>query len=323
MDGCPQGGQQRRSPGQPGAAAFCFRSALAYNPDVIEFSGVSFRSGDSTLLQDFSWQLPDPGIYLLLGGNGTGKSLLRDLLSGRARPTAGRIEIMGETARHAGGQVWAADAAVAIRDEESVEEYVEYELAGSGASGAAVDDCLGLVRDHIHCSADQSLSSLPHHMLLLVQVAIAISVDSPLRILDGHLTYLDERNCKTASQMMQGFTVRQDDYLLVTASRVAAPLPDINDSWLLSRELPVRVTRISSPEGISTDMQRVSSSTAISVYYRNANLSPNELTSGESYRVLSRLEGGLNLELSGSIDDCLAELAARGIDIRRIDLQQA
>ena len=69
-------------------------------------------------------------------------------------------------------------------------------------------------------------------------------------------------------------------------------------------------------------MQKLSSSTAISVYYRNRDLSPNELVSGETYRVLSRLEGGLNLELSGTLDECLTELASRGIEIRRIDLQQ-
>ncbi|MCB1216194.1 ATP-binding cassette domain-containing protein [bacterium] len=289
---------------------------------MIEFNAVGFGRGDNALLREFSWQLPDPGIYLLLGGNGTGKSLLCSLLAGRIRADSGVVSLMGEPASRLAGQVWYADGALAINEDETVEEYIEYELSCSGAAGSAVDDCLSLL-DRLHRRmGDSLLSQLPHHELLLVQIAIATLVESPLRILDGHFTWLDDHYCRIAAQMLQSFSVKQENFMLLTASRVAGELPDLQDTWLLSRSRPIQFSRVSGEDAIDTGMQKLSSSTAISVYYRNTNLSPNDLVSGESYRVLSRLEGGLNLELSGSLDDCLAELAARGIEIRRIDLQQ-
>ncbi len=289
---------------------------------MIEFSEVSLVSGGTTLLTDFSWQMPDPGVYMLLGGNGTGKSLLANMLCGRTRPDKGSVSIMGEAASRIGGQVWAADAAMAIREDESVEEYIEFELSCSGAAGTAVDDCLRMLSSLHFNISDKLLSQLPHYELLLVQIAIAGFVEGPLRILDGHLTYLDDNYCKVAAQMLRSLALKQERFLLLTASRVASELPDLKAMWLLSRQLPVQLQELQSAAGITTAMQRVTSSTAISVYYRNADLSPRELTSGESYRVLNRLEGGLNLELAGTLDECLAELAARGIEIRRIDLQK-
>jgi ABC-type cobalamin/Fe3+-siderophores transport system ATPase subunit len=289
---------------------------------MIEFSGVSFRSGGRTLLENFSWQMPDPGIYLLLGGNGTGKSLLGMLLSDRLRANSGQISIMGEPVHKAGRQVWLADAAMALSDDESVEEYIEYELSGSGSGGESVDTCFKQL-DSIGLNiADQLLSRIPHHQFLLVQIALASSMDTALCILDGHLTFLDAQNCRKASQLMQRVAVRQEQFLLLTSARVASELPRLNGSWLLSREFPLGMQANVELEGIDTGMQRVSSSTAISVYFRDAEHSPLELTSGSSYRVLSRLEGGLNLELESSIDDCLRELASRGIEVKRIDLQQ-
>lgn len=289
---------------------------------MIEFSGVSFRSGGRTLLNDFSWQMPDPGIYLLLGGNGTGKSLLSSMLAGRTRAGSGEISIMGEPVRQAGRQVWLADAAASISDDESVEEYIEFEMSSSRTAGDSVDNCFRLLESVGLSIADQLLSQLPHHQFLLVQIALASSMDTALCILDGHLTFLDAYSCRRASQIMQGVAVRQEHFLLLTSSRVASELPRLNGSWILSRELPISLQSIAELEGIDTGMQKVTSSTAISVYFRDAEHSPYELTSGSTYRVLSRLEGGLNLELEGSIDECLKELAARGIEIRRIDLQQ-
>lgn len=295
---------------------------VRYNLAVIEFNAVSLGKGGDELLRDFSWQMPDPGIYLLLGGNGTGKTLLSSILTGRIRASAGQTTIMGEPVNRAGGQVWYADAAVAIRDDESVEEYVEYELSCSGSAANAADDCLAMISSHHADIADQPLSRLPHHELLIVQIAMAVHMAGPLRILDGHLTYLDDHFCRLASRMLQSFAVHQQDFLLLTAGRTAAELPDLRDIALLERGRPIRIRHLESQDGISTGMQKLSSSTAISVYYRNRDLSPNELVSGETYRVLSRLEGGLNLELTGTLDECLAELASRGIEIRRIDLRQ-
>ena len=296
--------------------------SLSYNFAMIEFSGVSFVSGGRTLLENFSWQLPDPGIYLLLGGNGSGKTLLSSLLAGRAVSSAGSISIMGEDSRQAAGHIWLADAATAIQDDESVEEYVEYELSCSGAAGEVMDACFALLDDSDYHTGDRLLSRLPHHEFLLIQVALACVMETPLCILDGHLTYFDAHSCRRATQMMQRISSRQERFLLLTSARVAAELPQLSGSWLLSRDHPHSLQSVTDLAEIDTGMQHLGSSTSICVYFRDAAHSPYELTSGDSYRVLSRLEGGLKLELAATLDECLRELASRGFDIKRIDLQQ-
>ncbi|MFF5995760.1 ABC transporter ATP-binding protein [Lysinibacillus sp. KU-BSD001] len=50
----------------------------------------------STVLSNVSLQITEPKIMALIGRNGTGKSTLLRLIAGHLKPTAGKIEVLGE-----------------------------------------------------------------------------------------------------------------------------------------------------------------------------------------------------------------------------------
>jgi len=69
------------------------------NPEIV-FERVSFRypETDTDIFTDLDLELP-PGLVSLVGQNGTGKSTLLLLASGRLLPTAGRVLIRGRDTR--------------------------------------------------------------------------------------------------------------------------------------------------------------------------------------------------------------------------------
>ena len=63
--------------------------------EAIRALGLAKSFGDIRAVDDVSFDLPAGGIYGLLGPNGSGKTTLIRLLTGMARPTAGRAEVLG------------------------------------------------------------------------------------------------------------------------------------------------------------------------------------------------------------------------------------
>ena len=76
------------------------RAALtASATDTARLSGVSFGYADGpSVLRDVNLILPAGSFHFLTGPAGSGKSTLLRLLTLRARPTAGRVELFGEDA---------------------------------------------------------------------------------------------------------------------------------------------------------------------------------------------------------------------------------
>jgi ABC-type cobalamin/Fe3+-siderophores transport system ATPase subunit len=79
------------------AALACYHPAV--NPEIV-FENVSFRypEGAADIFTDLDLELP-PGIVSLVGQNGTGKSTLLLLASGRLLPSAGSVRIRGVDTR--------------------------------------------------------------------------------------------------------------------------------------------------------------------------------------------------------------------------------
>ena len=64
--------------------------------DVLEFAGVSVVRGDTTLLDDISWEVEEGQRWVILGPNGAGKTTLLQLAAGRIHPTTGVAGVLGE-----------------------------------------------------------------------------------------------------------------------------------------------------------------------------------------------------------------------------------
>jgi len=64
--------------------------------DVLAFAGVSVVRGDTTLLDDITWEVEEGQRWVVLGPNGAGKTTLLQLAAGRIHPTTGVAGILGE-----------------------------------------------------------------------------------------------------------------------------------------------------------------------------------------------------------------------------------
>jgi iron complex transport system ATP-binding protein len=64
--------------------------------DVLAFAGVTVVRGETTLLDEVSWEVEEGERWVVLGPNGAGKTTLLQLASGRMHPTRGVVGILGE-----------------------------------------------------------------------------------------------------------------------------------------------------------------------------------------------------------------------------------
>ncbi len=64
--------------------------------DVLEFAGVSVVRGQSTLLDDITWEVEEGQRWVVLGPNGAGKTTLLQLAAGRMHPTRGVAGVLSE-----------------------------------------------------------------------------------------------------------------------------------------------------------------------------------------------------------------------------------
>jgi iron complex transport system ATP-binding protein len=65
--------------------------------DVVgRLEGVEVRRGRATALHPLDWQIRAGERWVVIGANGAGKSTLLAVLAGAMRPTAGRVQLLGE-----------------------------------------------------------------------------------------------------------------------------------------------------------------------------------------------------------------------------------
>lgn len=60
---------------------------------MITLRGVTVWFGAKAVFDGLDWELPEAGVYLVLGANGAGKSMLLDVIAGRRKPRAGAVHL--------------------------------------------------------------------------------------------------------------------------------------------------------------------------------------------------------------------------------------
>jgi iron complex transport system ATP-binding protein len=70
---------------------------LTTSAAVLRLDSVTVRRGDATLLRDVSWTVRADERWVVLGANGAGKTTLLQVAAGTLRPTAGYVEMLGES----------------------------------------------------------------------------------------------------------------------------------------------------------------------------------------------------------------------------------
>ncbi|GEM_PF-2142966 len=290
---------------------------------MIEVKGAHLRAGKQQLLDDFSWCLPDSGVYLLLGPTASGKSVLARLLTGRWRPQRGRVLIDGASVygllgSHA-GPLFLAQAEVRPQAAEPLDVYLAAELAATGESPSALDGLWPLLEDLLSGGRRTPIDRLSCGQLLLAQIALACVAPVRLAVLDGHLTLLDRDYCDRAARLLSAVGDTYDKFVLLTASRLAGPLPELQGRFVLGGEMPVSITQLSADSTVDTAVKPAGGEEALRVYAAPGTPILPTLTSGRNFSLLARLENGLRIRLAGGLEAALKELKELGIEVRRIE----
>jgi ABC-type multidrug transport system ATPase subunit len=291
-------------------------------PCVIEITNVTLRRGGSLLLDSFSWRLPDPGVYLLQGGNAAGKSLLCRLLAGREKPQQGTVTIDGEPLyRLFGGYarplaLWTADDPCPA--EETVEGWIETELRLLGGSLHQLHPSRTALEDTLGLALAVPLARLSRGQFVLAQLALAALAPVRLALLDGQLALLDQANYARAAALLRT-RIGEEKCILLTAIRLAAALPEIQEVFALTGGCPIR---LKTAQGTAEDGVPLEAK-ALRLYIRDWIPGALQVTSGASYVLVQTLEDGLRIRLSGTLDEALAELSAQNLRITRIEWDAA
>ncbi len=93
---------------------------------VIELSGICKSYNGKTLISNFSYEFSPEDRIGIIGGNGTGKSTLMNMITGRTSPDAGTVEI-GSTIHIAYFDQHSEELISAVNDNQRVIDYIKEE----------------------------------------------------------------------------------------------------------------------------------------------------------------------------------------------------
>ena len=172
------------------------------SPPAVTFEHVSLAFDEQVVLRDITFTVPSGATLVILGGSGSGKSLLLKLTLGLIRPDSGaihvhgqRIDQMNETdLMHARRQIGMLFQESALFDSLTVAENVGYGLAEYGNLTPVqirqrVEEVLGVIglRDYI----DASPADLSGGQRRRVAVARAMAARPALLLFDEPTSGLD------------------------------------------------------------------------------------------------------------------------------------
>ncbi len=189
---------------------------------MLNLSHLSFAYPHCAVLRDLSAQLA-PGVALVLGGDGRGKTTVLELLAGVLAPDAGRLQLGGEFLDEQPEayrqQVFWKDPRSAAHDDLTVTDYLQSVRRAypdfDDTVLAEVMDGLSLV-PHLH----KNLFMLSTGSKRKVWIAAAVASGAQLTLLDGPFASLDQASINFVLQLLTE-AAKQTTRIWVVADYVA------------------------------------------------------------------------------------------------------
>lgn len=189
---------------------------------MLHLSHVSFAYPDCVVLRDFSAQLA-PGVALVLGGDGCGKTTVQCLLAGETPADAGRLQLGGvylnEQPEAYRRQVFWQDPRSTVHDALTVADYLQsVQRAYPGFDEALLADAVdGLsLEPHRH----KNLFMLSTGSKRKVWIAAAMASGAKLTLLDGPFVSLDQASINFVFQLLTD-AAQQSKRIWVVADYIA------------------------------------------------------------------------------------------------------
>ena len=155
---------------------------------VIEMSEVSKEYGSVLALDRLDLTVERGGIVALLGPNGAGKTTMFELLLGLARPTRGRVEVLGGAPSAARSRIGAMTQSAGLPDQVSVRELVRL-IGRSYPHALPVDEVLKRV--NLTGRATRTVTTLSGGERQRLLLALALIGEPELLLLDEPTAAMD------------------------------------------------------------------------------------------------------------------------------------
>ena len=180
----------------------------------IEGRSVTYRVGNSNLLDDVSFTLNEGEIVSLIGPNGAGKSTLLKCILGIIKPTSGKITLDGRDIQSLSRVSLAKYIAYLSQDKKLAWPGKVKNIVALGRFGADTNStkstlatCSTLDKAMKLCQLDEianrSVASLSGGELARVQFARAIASDTPYLLADEPFASLDLKHQKELMKIMR------------------------------------------------------------------------------------------------------------------------
>jgi len=202
----------------------------------VEVAGVWRFYGDFPALRDISFSIEPGACMALLGRNGAGKTTLLRIVAGLARPSRGKVTILGEEnrGRPARASVGILGHGVSLYDELSAYENLRLFARLYGLPDANRAAVKWLERTGLERVKDGLVREFSRGMRQRLAVARAFLHEPAVLLLDEPFTALDDR----AIELLQGLlrdAIEQGRTVLISTHQLREALELATDVTLLVR----------------------------------------------------------------------------------------
>jgi heme ABC exporter ATP-binding subunit CcmA len=196
---------------------------------LVEAVGLEKRFGPVAALRGVDLAVPAGALLAVLGPNGAGKSTLLRVLSGLARPSAGRVRVgdAGADRRAARGRVGYVGHASLLYPELSARENLRFAARLHGVPDGAARAARLLAEQDLEAVADRPAAALSQGQSRRLALARALVHEPALLLLDEPFAGLDRAAAGRLAERLAALRAARRALVLVTHDlALAARLAD-------------------------------------------------------------------------------------------------
>ena len=160
---------------------------------IISNLGKRYPRSETFAFHDLNMRIPKKTVLALLGGNGSGKTSLLEVISGIRRPTTGSVTVFGKDPRHIRGRIGYLPQDFSLFNELTVRENIMY---FSVMNDRTIDMDAVLNEYGVSEFSDKRYSSLSGGMQRRTEIACILVSDPDLILLDEPTAGLDIDSCR-------------------------------------------------------------------------------------------------------------------------------
>ncbi len=283
---------------------------------MVSLKGVTVAFGAEKVLDELTLELEEPGAYLILGANGSGKTVLLDVIGGRRRPDQGKV-LLGSVPVY--GLFGPDLPRIEYLQREAVPEEPDtlwnLFIYQARQDGGWVKPRELMLRFHLPWSEDEMrrlrLDMLPQSEVLEFELLCAFAVRPDYLLVDDYLSRFSFDTCERAIANLRAWQKMGTSTAILTSSRFFGHMDGFAGVYHLSGGKLVELSRADGAGASDSAEPREVLVVCGEYFYRHSRAQEEN----EHLAVKAVLENALLIEIKSTLDKALAHLQSMGIDL--------